>query len=255
MRNGDSTKGTKRNYKLVLEYDGSNYHGWQRQKGVLTIQEVVETRLAIMTQAPVRLIGAGRTDAGVHARGQVANFVSETKIPLARLVRGLNSLLPEDIVALELTPVPLEFHSRFLARSKVYEYRIHNGPVAPALGRQYDWHISEPLRWGSMETSLKSLEGRHDFASFQTTGGNIRNTVREIFSTGVGPVSQHLWAISIEANGFLRHMVRNIVGTLVEVGRGKLTEEGFSAVVAARDRKQAGMTAPARGLFLLEVLY
>ena len=255
MSNGDSTKGSKRNYKLVLEYDGSNYHGWQRQKAVLTVQEVVETRLAIMTQKPVRLIGAGRTDAGVHARGQVANFASETQIPPARLMRGLNSLLPEDIVALELTPVPLDFHSRFLARSKVYEYRIHSGPVAAALGRQYEWYISQPLDWGSMEACLRLLEGRHDFASFQATGSNIRNTEREVFSSGIDPVTENLWAITIEANGFLRHMVRNIVGTLVEVGRGTLTKDGFSAVVAARDRKRAGMTAPARGLFLMEVRY
>jgi len=251
----ESAGRTKKNYRLVLEYDGASYHGWQRQRGVITIQEVVETRLAMITQAPIRLIGAGRTDAGVHARGQVANFVSETQVPPARLVRGLNSLLPEDIVALELTPVPFKFHARFLARSKVYEYRIHNGPVAPALGRQYQWHISQPLRWGSVESCLKLLEGKHDFASFQATGGNVRNTEREVFSTGIGSVNEHLWAITVEANGFLRHMVRNIVGTLAEVGRGKLTEEGFSAVVAARDRKQAGMTAPARGLFLMEVRY
>jgi tRNA pseudouridine38-40 synthase len=138
MTNGETTKWSKRNYKLVLEYDGTNYHGWQRQKGVLTIQEVVETRLAIMTQAPIRLIGAGRTDAGVHARGQVANFLSDSQIRPENLLRGLNSLLPDDIVALELDQVSLDFHARFHALSKVYEYRIHNGPVAPALGRQYE---------------------------------------------------------------------------------------------------------------------
>jgi tRNA pseudouridine38-40 synthase len=167
MTDGDLKKGIKKNYKLVLEYDGSNYHGWQRQKGVLTIQEVVETRLAIMTQAPVRLTGAGRTDAGVHARGQVANFFSETRIPPDKLQRGLNGLLPDDIVALELTQVSNRFHARFHARSKVYEYRIYNGPMPPALGRQFGWHIGQPLGWDSMERCLKLLEGRHDFSSFQ----------------------------------------------------------------------------------------
>ena len=137
------TNDQRKNFKLVLEYDGSNYHGWQRQKGVLTIQEVVETRLAIMIQAPVRLTGAGRTDAGVHARGQVANFFSETRIPPERLRSGLNGLLPDDIVALELTLVSDRFHARFQARSKVYEYYIHNGPMPPALGRQYGWHIGQ----------------------------------------------------------------------------------------------------------------
>lgn len=255
MTDGDSTKGTRKNYKLVLEYDGSDYHGWQRQKGVLTIQEVVEKRLAIMTQAPVRLISAGRTDAGVHARSQVANFISETKISPKRLLRGLNSLLPDDIVGLELNEMPMEFHARFRARSKVYEYRIHNSPVATALWRQYHWHISQPLNWGPMETCLKLLEGRHDFASFQAMGSRVRNSERVVFSTRIAPAGEHLWAITTEANGFLRHMVRNIVGTLVEVGRGKLTVKEFSAIVAARDRKQAGMTAPARGLCLLEVRY
>ncbi len=254
MREG-SIRGTKRNFKLVLEYDGTNYHGWQRQKGVLTIQEVVETRLAMMTQAPVRLIGAGRTDAGVHARGQVANFLSGTQIPPERLRCGLNSLLPDDIVGLELTEVDLKFHARFQARSKVYEYRIHNGPVAPALGRQYHWHISQPLSWDLMETCLKLLEGKHDFASFQATGSSVRNSEKVVFSTRIAPAGNHLWTITTEANGFLRHMVRNIVGTLVAVGREKLTVEEFSTIVAARDRKQAGMTAPARGLCLTEVRY
>ena len=249
------TKGTKRNYKLVLEYDGSNYHGWQRQKGALTIQEIVETRLALMTQAPVRLMGAGRTDAGVHARGQVANFLSETEIVPDRLLRGLNSLLPEDIVALDLTLVPLKFHARFQARSKVYEYRIHNGPRPPALGRQYVWHISQPLEWTAMTTCLELLEGEHDFTSFQATGSNVRNSVRTIYSAKITSSKAHIWAITIEANGFLRHMVRNIVGTLVEVGRGKLIGEKFSGVITARDRTQAGMTAPAHGLCLLEVHY
>ena len=255
MKSRDSEKGTKRNYKLVLEYDGSNYHGWQRQKGLLTIQEVVETRLAIMTQTPVRLIGAGRTDAGVHARGQVANFLSETRISPDRLLSGLNSLLPEDIVALGLTPVPKKFHARFQARSKVYQYRIHNGPMPPALGRQYSWHISQPLKWESMEKCLKLLEGKHDFSSFQASGSSVRSSERVIFTTGIFSAAEHMWLITIEASGFLRHMMRNIVGTLVDVGRGKLTEKEFSKVLAACNRKQAGMTAPARGLCLLEGRY
>ena len=255
MTSGNLQSGTKRNYKIVLEYDGSNYHGWQRQKGLLTIQEVVETRLAIMTQTPVRLIGAGRTDAGVHARGQVANFFSETQIPPASLLRGLNSLLPDDIVAQELLLVSKKFHARFKALSKVYEYRIYNGPIAPALGRQYGWHISRPLRWSSMVKCLQLLEGRHDFSSFQAAGSGVRTTERVVMATEITRVGEDTRLITIEANGFLRYMMRNIIGTLVDVGSGKLTEEGFSRVVSARNRQQAGMTAPARGLCLLEVRY
>jgi tRNA pseudouridine38-40 synthase len=245
----------KRNYRLVLEYDGSDYHGWQRQKGVLTIQEIVETRLAMMTQAPVRLIGAGRTDAGVHARAQVANFFSATQIPSERLLWGLNSLLPDDIVCLELTPVEKKFHARFQARSKVYEYRICNRPVPLALGRQYGWHIGQPLRWKLMEKCLKLLEGTHDFSSFQAAGSKVRHAERIVLNTGISPADKNTWVIIVEANGFLRHMMRNLVGTLVDVGKGKLTEDEFSEVVAARDRKKAGMTAPARGLCLVEVRY
>jgi tRNA pseudouridine38-40 synthase len=240
---------------LLLEYDGSGYHGWQRQRGVLTIQEVVETRLAVMTCEPVTLIGAGRTDAGVHARGQVANFLTATGIPPRRLLEGLNSLLPEDIVALDLTAAPRDFHARYRARSKLYEYRIHNGSRGRALGRQYVWHISQPLKWDLMEKTLRSLQGRHDFASFHGAGSSVRNTERTVLSTAVAALPEDVWSVQIAADGFLRHMVRTIVGTLVEVGRGKLSEEEFAAVIPARDRKRAGMTAPARGLCLVEVRY
>jgi tRNA pseudouridine38-40 synthase len=208
-----------------------------------------------MTCEPVTLIGAGRTDAGVHARGQVANFFTTTGIPPRRLLEGLNSLLPEDIVALDLTAVSWNFHARFWARSKLYEYQIHNSSRSQALGRQYAWHVSQPLKWDLMERCLRSLEGRHDFASFQAAGGSARNAERTVLSTAVMPLSKEIWSIQIAADGFLRHMVRTIVGTLVDVGRRKLSEEEFAAVLAARDRRRAGMTAPARGLCLVEVRY
>jgi tRNA pseudouridine38-40 synthase len=252
---GDFGVATKTNYKLLLEYDGSGYHGWQRQRGVLTIQEVVETRMAIMTCEPVALIGAGRTDAGVHARGQVANFLSATPISPRRLLEGLNSLLPDDIVALDLIPVAGDFHARYRARSKLYEYRIHNSSRFLALGRQYVWHISQPLRWDLMEICLRSLEGRHDFSSFQAAGSGVRSAERTVLSTAILCLADEVWSIRIQADGFLRHMVRTVVGTLVEVGRGKVAEEEFAAILTARDRRRAGMTAPARGLCLLDVAY
>lgn len=254
-RHGEPAAGNRANYKLLLEYDGSGYHGWQRQRGVLTIQEVVETRLAMMTGEPIVVTGAGRTDAGVHARGQVANFFTATGIPPRRLLEGLNSLLPEDIVALDLSAVSRDFHARYQARSKLYEYRIHNSSPCRVLGRQYVWHIRQSLKWDLVERCLRSLQGRHDFASFQATGGGVRNTERTVLSTDVLPLPGEIWSIQIAADGFLRHMVRTIVGTLVDVGRGKLGEEEFAAVLASRDRRRAGMTAPARGLCLVEVRY
>jgi len=247
--------GAKKNYKVTLEYDGSLYHGWQRQRGVLTIQEVVETCLETITCEPVRLHAAGRTDAGVHACGQVANFHTRSRIPTEGLFHGLNSLLPSDIVALKLEEVPLDFHARFKARSKLYQYRVHNGSVAPALGRQYAWHIRQPLDWQRIEECLQLLVGRHDFASFKAAGSRVSQTERTIIDARISKAGGDIWIISLQADGFLRHMVRTIVGTLMEAGRGKLTGEDFAEIVAARDRRQAGMTAPARGLFLRRVFY
>ena len=156
----------QKNYRVILEYDGTSYHGWQRQKGVLTVQEVVENCLAIMTQEPVCLIGAGRTDAGVHARGQVANFLSRTRMLPERLLQGLNSLLPNDIVALMVTPAPRQFHARFRARSKVYDYRIHTGPTAPAIGAR----ISESLSffWASSKAALLSCSVAFRLCTFSS---------------------------------------------------------------------------------------
>ncbi len=245
----------KRNFKLVLEYDGSNYHGWQRQQGVLTIQEVLETRLEVMLGPPVKVRGSGRTDAGVHARGQVVNFYSRTKLHADAILRGLNSLLPPDIVVLVAHEVPDAFHARFSALRKTYEYLILNREIPSALDRRFAWHIRQPLSLPNMRRCLPMISGTHDFAAFMASGSSVKSTERCIYRTELETLNDHYLKFTFEANGFLRHMVRNLVGTLVEVGRGKRTPESFRDVLAGGDRRQAGMTAPAHGLYLVAVDY
>lgn len=245
----------KRNFKLVLEYDGCNYHGWQRQQGVLTIQEVLESRLEVMLGTTVSTRASGRTDAGVHARGQVVNFYARTRLMPADIQRGLNSLLPPDIVVLEAEEVPDSFHARFSAISKRYEYLILNRPFPSALDRRSSWHVRRPLDIDPMRDCLTRILGRHDFAAFMASGSSVRSTERCMLSADVEAVDSNRVVFSFEANGFLRHMVRNLVGTLVEVGKGKRTVEEFMEVLESRDRGRAGMTAPAHGLYLVSVRY
>lgn len=245
----------KRNFKLVIEYDGANYHGWQRQAGVLTIQEALELRLEVMLGRAVHVRGSGRTDAGVHARGQVVNFYARTRLQPDQILRGLNSLLPPDIVVLQAEEVPDSFHARYSAVSKAYEYRILNRPTASALERNRAWHIRQPLDVKAMEAALEGLLGCHDFRSFMAAGSSVRSTERCIYRAELEHPEPENLVFRFVANGFLRHMVRNLVGTLVEVGRGKLTPVGLLDILASRDRRRAGMTAPAHGLYLDTVSY
>ncbi|MCU0587034.1 MAG: tRNA pseudouridine(38-40) synthase TruA [Syntrophobacteraceae bacterium] len=245
----------KRNFKLVLEYDGSGYHGWQRQAGVLTIQEVLELRIEIMLGAPIRVRGSGRTDAGVHARRQVANFYARTRLEPREIQRGLNSLLPPDIVVLEAEEVADSFHARFSATGKTYEYWILNRETPSALERNRAWLIRRHLMPEPVVECLRLLAGSHDFAAFMAAGSSVRSTERTLHRAElIFPDSEH-WVLRFEANGFLRHMVRNLVGTLVDVGKGKLAPEGFREIMNSGDRRRAGMTAPAHGLFLVDVAY
>jgi len=245
-----------RNIKLTIEYDGSSYHGWQIQPGGLrTIQGEMREQIAQITQGEVNLIGAGRTDAGVHALGQVANFQTESTIELTALQRGLNSLLPPDIVIRAAEEVEEEFHARFSARSKVYEYHILNRSYPSALRRNYTWFIPHELNLPAMKKCGKLLVGSHDFSSFRASGDESRHSIREIIRLEIEQREDNLIVIVIEANAFLREMVRSIVGTLVDVGRGKTTFSKFKEIFEAQDRRQAGMTAPAQGLFLGEVKY
>jgi tRNA pseudouridine38-40 synthase len=244
-----------RNIKLVIEYDGTNYHGWQVQPNGLTIQEVIEEKIQVMTRQRVRLTGSGRTDAGVHALGQVANFRTDSTIPVEGFHRGLNSLLPPDIAIQSAEEVAFQFHAQYGAKRKTYRYVILRRDVPSALFRNYCWRVPGALDVPAMEEASRLLAGKQDFASFRGADADIEDPVREVFQAGWSTKESAFLHFTIEADGFLKHMVRNIVGTLVEVGKGKRSPEQFGQILRSRDRRQAGMTAPPQGLFLVEVKY
>ena len=245
----------ERNIKLILEYDGCGYHGWQRQAGSLSIQEVIESRLGVMLGQRVSINASGRTDAGVHAKGQVVNFRARTKLATEEILKGLNSLLPHDIVVLEAEEADHSFHARFSALSKVYEYHILNRPVASALLRNYTWHVRTTLAPAPMEECLRRICGQNDFSAFMASGSEVSSTSRNMFRAELEQIRPDRLKFTYESDGFLRHMVRNLTGTIVEVGKGKRTTEDFERIIRSGDRRQAGMTAPGRGLYLISVNY
>lgn len=244
-----------RQIKLVIEYDGTNYHGWQIQPLVRTIQEEVSKKIFQMTGEQVALLGAGRTDAGVHAWGQVACFKTNSHLPLEAFFRGLNSLLPPDIVIKSVAEVAENFHPQFRARSKIYQYVILNQKIPSAIHRHFAWHVPVPLDVGAMQKGADCLVGRRDFSSFQAADDEPTHPVREILRAQWSVREEAVLDFLIEADGFLKHMVRNIVGTLVDVGKGKISVADFQKVIEAKDRRVAGMTAPPHGLFLVAIKY
>jgi len=244
-----------RNIKIILEYDGTRYHGWQRQANMITIQQVLEESIGTITQEAIRVIGSGRTDAGVHAVNQVANFKTGSKIEVKNLLKGINSLLPYDIVIKEVVDVNAAFHARYDTRSKVYFYQIYNRPVRSALYRHYAWYIREPLDMEMMREAAALLKGTFDFSSFCASKCGIKNHVRKVMNIDIEMNGRCMINIYIEADGFLKYMVRNIVGALVDVGKGKLSSLDLIGILEAKDRKRASITAPACGLFLKEVRY
>ncbi len=247
--------GPRRNIRLTLEYDGTRYHGWQRQKNALSIQAVIETALARITGEAVRLTGSGRTDAGVHALGQVANFLTTSTVPRRAFLHGLNSLLPMDIAVLQAEEAPLDFHARFAALAKTYEYRILNRPVRSPLNQTRAWWISHALDAAAMQEACEALPGEHDFLAFRAAGGRPGPAVRQVREAVWHCLPEGWLHFTITANGFLRGMVRSLVGTMVEIGRGKYPPGYLGEVVEKRDRRLAGPTAPPQGLFQVEVEY
>lgn len=244
-----------RNIKLLIEYDGTNYLGWQVQFRGPTIQGILEEKLGLLTGETIRLFGSGRTDSGVHAIGQVAHFKTENSMDTHRMQRALNSLLPPDIVIQKMEEVEESFHARKHSKSKVYEYRILNRNLRSVFHRAYVWHIPQQLDFKEMGKATQYLIGEHDFSSFRSVGSPTRTTVRKVTRVEWKRGRSGLVRFEIEANGFLKQMVRAIIGTLVEVGKGKISAGEFRKIFESKDRKKAGPTAPAHGLFLKEVKY
>ena len=262
-----------RTLKLTISYDGTRFVGWQRQAEGVSIQGLLEEALARFEGAPVTVHGAGRTDAGVHALGQVASVRMTSAHPVDAVARGLNACLPPDVRVIEAEEAASDFHARFSARSKTYRYLLRNASVVSPFERAWVWHVPEALDVDAMRAAAGELVGTHDFAAFRSTGSDTRETIRTItrsdFVMDVGPTlpgsareprparldNGTLLVYEISGDGILRHMVRAIVGTLVEIGLGRRATASMAALLAGGTRAQAGATAPPHGLFLVRVVY
>lgn len=263
-----------RNIKLIIEYDGTGYSGWQFQLNAQSIQQVLETAFETLTHVKTRLYCSGRTDAGVHAIGQVANFRTESRMSPEAFVKGCKALLPADIVVKSAEEVPLDFNARFSATGKKYRYLIYNSPTPSALLRNYAWHVIKRLDLDAMQEAAGYLIGRHDFNAFRASSCDAPHAVRVVRSLDImaaspdilplslnmppipaPPDGPRLISIEISADAFLKHMVRNITGTLAEVGKGRTSANKVKTVLDSLDRRAAGPTAPPHGLFLVSVNY
>ncbi len=246
-----------KNIAMRIRYDGTNYHGWQRQKNGITIQEVIEDALTDLTGQPVKVTGCSRTDAGVHALDYVFHFMSDTNIPVEKLPYALNYRLNEDVSAVEAWEAPEDFHARFSAKGKRYIYRIQNAKTKNPFLNRYSWHIPYHLNVEDMIKAAPILEGTHDFAGFMAAGGDQKTTVRTIRVCRVeqDPTMPESITVTVEADAFLYNMVRIITGTLAEVGFGRIRVEDMPEILASCDRTRCGLTAPPQGLFLKKVYY
>lgn len=243
-----------RNIKLVIEYDGTNYSGWQNQENAITVQGMLEDAINKVTKEEVRLLGSGRTDSGVHALGQVANFFTTSTIPGDKFKFVLNNVLPEDIAIIESEEVDLKFHSRFDATGKRYKYKIYNGKMPRPIFRNYTSHYKHKLDLEKMIEASKYFLGTHDFKSFMGSGAVVNSTIRTIYEIRIEKIDDFI-DITVEGDSFLRYMVRIIVGTLIKVGSKQFQVDDIPQIINARDRNCAGKTAPPQGLYLEEVYY
>ena len=243
-----------RNLRLTVSYDGTCYHGWQRQPNAPTVEEAFRAAVGRVLDHEVKLYAGARTDAGVHAMGQVVSLRTEKSIDGLSLRRGVNSLLPRDIRALDATDADDAFHARYSAKSKTYVYCILNRPCNSPFLTRYVLHFPHSLDIAPMKAAIRAVVGEHDFSAFKKKDELYRSTVREVERAAVASKGDMVYVV-IEATGFLRYMVRNIVGTLLEVGQGRMKPEGFRAVLDAGVREEAGPTAPPQGLFLRAIRY
>ncbi len=242
-------------YRMRVVYDGATYHGWQRQKGTeRTIQQKLEEALSRILQEKVAVTGASRTDAGVHALAQEAHFESSRAVDPGKLAVGVNALLPPEIAVRKVRRARGKFHARFDARWKKYTYRIRNGPEKPVWDRDRAWHVRYPLDLAAMRKGARCLVGRHDFKAFTATDGRKGSTVRTVHAIRIRRTGRRV-RLDVIGDGFLYNMVRSITGTLVDVGRGRTPASRVRTILASRDRKKAGPTAPGHGLFLVKVSY
>lgn len=244
-----------RNIRLVVEYDGTGLSGWQRQHNAPTVQQHLEEALAKLLAHETTVSGASRTDAGVHARGQVVLFHTERPIPLHGIRRGLNSLLPESIAVHDAAEVADDFHPRFSATGKHYRYTILRAPDRSPRWRDRAWHVRDALDLPAMLAAAGALIGEHDFAAFRAAGCTARSTIRRIDAIELTGDADGLLIVDVRGNAFLRNMVRIVVGTLVDVGLGRLTAAQVGEILASKDRTRGGRTAPAHGLELVSVFY
>ncbi len=243
-----------RNIKLTIEYEGTNYFGWQKQKDRVTIQEEIQRAIFEVTKENVEVIGSSRTDSGVHAKGFIANFKTLSRVPAERFREALNIKLPDDIVIVKSELVEDEFHSRYNSKGKTYEYLILNAPVPSAIMRNITYHYKYDLNIEAMKEAACYFIGTHDFQGFRSQGSSVKGTVRTIYNLSIVK-SEDLIKISVTGDGFLYNMVRIIVGTLINVGRGKIAPQNMKSIIESGDRNLAGECAPATGLLLKEVYY
>ena len=243
-----------KNVKLTIEYDGTNYHGWQYQSNVNSIQEEIEKALTKITGEYINIFGSGRTDAGVHAVGQVANFYTTCQLPVERFKYALNMRLPRDITIVDSEEVNLDFHSRFSAKKKKYKYIIYNNEIPSVINRNYSYHIINKLNIDEMKEASEFLIGTHDFKSFMTKGTVVKDTIRTIYSIDIIKQDKFI-EIIIVGSSFLRSMIRIIVGTLILIGNGKLEKQALPNIILGKKRCLSGPTVPPQGLYLEKVYY
>lgn len=244
-----------KNIKLVIEYDGTKYNGWQTQKNGQGIQDIIENALHQITGEKIEISGSGRTDAGVHAYGQVANFKTENSIPVNKIPEAVNALLPKDIAIKSAEIKDDDFHSRYSAKGKKYMYIVNNDKLRSAMDFYREYHFNSKIDYKNMKKAAEYFEGTYDFKGFMSSGSSVKDTIRTISKIQIKKREDNRIIFNFTGDGFLYNMVRILVGTLLDVGIGKINPEDIPQIIKSKDRTKAGKTVPAQGLYLMEVYY